>query len=47
MQLDFHQLTLFPLFTGIYEEDLPAMLTCLGSFQKRYKNRRNYSFRKQ
>lgn len=37
MQLDFHQLTLFPLFTGICEEDLPAMLTCLGSFQKRYK----------
>ena len=37
MQLDFHQLTLFPLFTGIYEEDLPVMLTCLGSFQKRYK----------
>ena len=37
MQLDFRQLTLLPLFTGICEEDLPAMLACLGSFQKKYK----------
>ena len=37
MQPDFHQLALLPLFAGIDEEDLPAMLTCLGSFQKNYK----------
>lgn len=36
MQLDFKQLALLPLFTGIREEDLPAMLNCLGSFQKNY-----------
>lgn len=37
MQLDFHQLSQMPLFYGIREEDFPAMLTCLGSFQKKYK----------
>lgn len=37
MQPDFHQLASFPLFAGICEKDLPAMLTCLGSFQKSYK----------
>ena len=36
MQLDFQHLALLPLFTGICEEDLPAMLSCLGSFQKDY-----------
>ena len=36
MQLDFQQLALLPLFTGICQEDLPAMLSCLGSFQKDY-----------
>lgn len=36
MQLDFKKLSLFPIFRGIREEDLPAMLTCLGSFQKDY-----------
>lgn len=34
MRLDIEQLTLLPIFKGIREEDLPAMLTCLGSFQK-------------
>ena len=37
MKLEFHKLTSLPLFTGIREEDLSAMLTCLGSFQKRYR----------
>lgn len=36
MELDFKQLTLLPIFKGICAEDLPAMLTCLGSFQKNY-----------
>ena len=36
MRLDIEQLTLLPIFKGIREEDLPAMLTCLGSFQKKY-----------
>lgn len=36
MQLDFKKLSLFPIFHGIQEEELPAMLTCLGSFQKDY-----------
>ena len=35
MQPDFHQLASFPLFAGICEKDLPAMLTCLGSFSKK------------
>lgn len=37
MLLDFQQLTQLPLFTGVRKEDLSAMLTCLGSFQKNYK----------
>ena len=37
MKLEFHKLTSLPLFTGIREEDLSAMLACLGSFQKRYR----------
>lgn len=37
MQIDFHQLTLLPLFFGINKEDLPSMLTCLGSFERKYK----------
>lgn len=37
MQLNDHQLSLLPLFQGIRKEDFPAMLTCLGSFQKQYK----------
>lgn len=37
MQLNVHQLIQLPLFTGIRKEDLPAMLTCLGNFQKHYK----------
>ena len=36
MRLDIEQLTLLPIFKGIREEYLPAMLTCLGSFQKKY-----------
>lgn len=36
MRLDFKQLISFPIFRGIREEDLPAMLNCLGSFQKQY-----------
>ena len=36
MQLDFKQLSLLPLFDGISEEDLPAMLRCMGSYQKKY-----------
>ena len=36
MQLDFKQLISLPIFCGICEEDLPAMLNCLGSFQKNY-----------
>lgn len=36
MRLDFKQLTLLPIFNGIREEDLPAMLSCLGSFLKDY-----------
>ena len=34
MQLNFKQLASLPIFNGICEEDLPAMLNCLGSFQK-------------
>lgn len=37
MDLDYQKLALLPLFTGIQEEDFPAMLACLGSFQKKYK----------
>ena len=36
MKLEFHKLALLPLFNGIREEDLSAMLACLGSFQKNY-----------
>lgn len=36
MQLNFKQLASHPIFNGICEEDLPAMLNCLGSFQKNY-----------
>lgn len=36
MELDFKKIALFPIFHGIREEDLPAMLNCLGSFQKNY-----------
>lgn len=36
MQIDLHQLIQLPLFTGIREEDLPSMLTCMRSFQKNY-----------
>lgn len=37
MLFNFRQLTSLPLFYGIREEDLPAMLKCLGSFKKNYK----------
>ena len=37
MKLESHKLILLPLFAGIREEDLSAMLACLGSFQKRYR----------
>lgn len=37
MQIDFQKLTSLPLFYGIKKENLPTMLTCLGSFQKKYK----------
>lgn len=37
MQLNFKQLTSLPIFRGIRNDDLPAMLNCLGSFQKQYK----------
>ena len=37
MDLDYQKLALLPLFTGIQEEDFPAMLAYLGSFQKKYK----------
>ena len=37
VSLDTHGLSALPLFAGIREEDIPAMLLCLGSFQKRYK----------
>ena len=36
MKLEFHKLALLPLFNGIREEDLSAMLACLGSLQKNY-----------
>ena len=36
MQLNFKQLASLPIFNGICEEDLPAMLNCLGIFQKNY-----------
>lgn len=36
MKLGFKELTSHPIFNGIHEEDLPAMLKCLGSFQKNY-----------
>lgn len=36
MYSDIHRLARLPLFTGIREEDLPAMLTCLGSYRKNY-----------
>lgn len=36
MQPDLKKLTLLPIFRGISEKDLPAMLHCLGSFQKHY-----------
>ena len=36
MQLNFKQLASLPIFNGICEEDLPAMLNCSGSFQKNY-----------
>lgn len=37
MKLDFSQLTVLPLFQGIRKEELPAMLSCIGSFQRSYK----------
>lgn len=37
MPLDTHRLSVLPLFTGIREDDLSAMLVCMGSFQKNYK----------
>lgn len=37
MSIPFQELAKFPLFTGIRPEDLPAMLHCLGSFQKCYR----------
>lgn len=36
MQFDFKQLSRLPLFDGISEEDLPSMLKCMGSYQKKY-----------
>lgn len=36
MKIDFKELSLLPIFHGIQEEDIPAMLGCLGSFQKNY-----------
>lgn len=36
VRLDYHQLALMPLFTGIDETELPDMLRCLGYFQKTY-----------
>lgn len=36
MQMDFHKLIQLPLFSGIREEDLPVMLKCMGSYQKKY-----------
>lgn len=32
-----HLISRLPLFSGIREEDIPTMLSCLGSFQKSYK----------
>ncbi len=37
MGLDDRRLTSLPLFAGIREQDLPAMLQCLGSYCKTYK----------
>lgn len=37
MELDFKQLSQLPLFIGICEEELAAMLKCMGSYQKNYK----------
>ena len=37
MPLDLQQLAQYPLFAGIREMDLPAMLSCMGSFQKSYR----------
>lgn len=34
MKIECHKLAPLPLFPGIREEDLSAILTCMGSFQK-------------
>lgn len=36
MKADYKQLSLLAVFHGIREEELPAMLDCLGSFRKSY-----------
>lgn len=36
MESDFKQISQLPLFAGIREKDLPAMLKCMGSYQKKY-----------
>lgn len=36
MKADYKQLSLMAVFHGIREEELPAMLDCLGSFRKSY-----------
>ena len=37
MEIEFCKFAHLPLFTGIREEDLSAMLACLGSFQRNYR----------
>lgn len=37
MRHDLKQLSSLPIFYGIQEADLPAMLNCLGSFRKTYR----------
>ena len=37
MGIEVRKLALLPLFAGIREEDLSAMLACLGSFQRNYR----------
>ena len=38
MRCDRKQLLSHPIFEGIREEELPVMLSCLGSFEKSIKN---------
>ena len=37
MKMELRKLAFLPLFAGIREDDLSAMLICLGSFQRNYK----------